>query len=561
MAPITWQEFSRRPEIKKLPLHEQKKQFIWENQRRAEENWFLEMQIVAGNSGTPFSGIAIDGPLNGSTVTDGVQVATTNALGEFTFSNTPTGPITVTGGTDSVTGTQFVGELKGFPQYKSISPITTIAYHLATEANLSPDAAIDKVFENSKSIFGVEFAPENKDIILQKDYIKESLVNNDKAGIVAQTITTQIETIAEITAKTVYESTNKSISENKIKSDAYKTIASTINTNVIKKGGQFDTSSYDGIISNLASQYSVTIDNNVKTRLASLVNLIKTETSTISLAQNFDNNYRTSTIQGINRTAKITYKSKIKNALDVKTGDTASLNNILTPTSNDLYANLEKEIVNITKLETDRENVTDKKLATVSTLITQSVAITQNNTILTKSQDVFYYGTLTLGSYLYADGINPGFTAPKGMDKNDYVVLVYDDEKNNVRNLITVKPETAIVVKIEQTKIPATTPTVEFPSKGTANLGGTYFDELVKLGKLTKIDATIDFSTSRPGAGIQILFADGSGYLTITASKTQFELTKVDKNTGISVITHTSSTLLNTEWTDTRKYGTFFIKS
>jgi hypothetical protein len=33
MFDLTWQEFSRRPHISKLPMHEQTRQFHWEYQR------------------------------------------------------------------------------------------------------------------------------------------------------------------------------------------------------------------------------------------------------------------------------------------------------------------------------------------------------------------------------------------------------------------------------------------------------------------------------------------------------------------------------------------------
>lgn len=35
MFELTWQEFSRRPHIAKLPLAEQTRQFMWEQQRHA----------------------------------------------------------------------------------------------------------------------------------------------------------------------------------------------------------------------------------------------------------------------------------------------------------------------------------------------------------------------------------------------------------------------------------------------------------------------------------------------------------------------------------------------
>ena len=49
----------------------------------------------------------------------------------------------------------------------------------------------------SSDYFGIDLPIENKDVILQKDYVGESIANNNKVGVSAQAITTQIESITE----------------------------------------------------------------------------------------------------------------------------------------------------------------------------------------------------------------------------------------------------------------------------------------------------------------------------------------------------------------------------
>ena len=149
-----------------------------------------------------FSGQGVDGPIAGATVTSNVGTTTTNAQGVFTFPTKPTGPITLTGGTDAITGVAFEGELIGYPEYKTISPITTFAHYLkeASAENRAPltiDEAVTKTFVSSSDYFGINLPIENKDIILQRDYVKEAIENNNKVGVSAQAISTQIESITE----------------------------------------------------------------------------------------------------------------------------------------------------------------------------------------------------------------------------------------------------------------------------------------------------------------------------------------------------------------------------
>ena len=113
---LDWRSFSRRPEIKKLPMQEQLRKFDEETRRLTEMNWFIDTQIAIGGSkpgaaAPGFTGQVIDGPINGATVTATsaagatLGTATTNALGVFTFADAlPIGTtFAATGGTDSIT--------------------------------------------------------------------------------------------------------------------------------------------------------------------------------------------------------------------------------------------------------------------------------------------------------------------------------------------------------------------------------------------------------------------------------------------------------------------------
>ena len=185
MALLTWQEFSKLPAIASLPLHEQKRRFIWENQQRMQRDWFVMNTVVGGPgssasggaSGT--SGAGIDGPLNGATVTAAGTTVTTNALGQFQFpiELTESDQVVITGGTDSITGLAFNGELKGFISGSEtiISPITTLAA-VAVEQGIY-DAytdAVDYVIDTLMPAFGFLTNETTRSEILTKDFIEAS---------------------------------------------------------------------------------------------------------------------------------------------------------------------------------------------------------------------------------------------------------------------------------------------------------------------------------------------------------------------------------------------------
>ena len=321
MALITWQEFSRRPEIKSLPLCEQKKQFLWENQRRAEENWFLEMQ-VAGANGNGFSGIGIDGPIAGATVASSAGVTTTNALGEFTFASTPVGPITITGGTDSITGVAFEGELVGYAEYKTISPITTVAHYIKEESSLTIDEAVTKVFASSSALFGIELPVESKDIVLQRDYIKEAVVNNNRTGIAAQAVATYLEGVTETLGETLVRNAvdlneKNQFADGKGKSKSYRAIGrqivldnrldpSTLNNRV-----KYDEIGKFGEKTELEGR-EIANYSAISSQLTNLRNSLRTKVD----EQQYTTNYLTSQIQAFNKAQKTTIKQEIKDAVN-----------------------------------------------------------------------------------------------------------------------------------------------------------------------------------------------------------------------------------------------------
>jgi len=409
MSLIHWRNFSRRPEIKNLPMQQQKKLFEEANRKATENNWFLEYQLVAGASGAAFSGIGVDGPIAGATVISSVGTTTTNANGEFTFASTPTGPITLLGGKDSITGVDFEGELVGFPQYKTISPITTFAHYLQladaeeSESPMTIDEAVTKTFASSSFYFGVELPIEEKDVVLQKDFVREAIENNNKVGISAQAVTTQIEAITEtvgaslVGSQTQQDFTKKYGSAGTIpqftvqnrKRTAYAALGrstrsqGTINIEDVVKnvkyvnpttGQEFNRPSF-GNLSRLTTQLAETVR----------------ETTTLAGSEQFTNNYLTTRIQALNRAQKTTIKSEAAAAVGAG-ADFSKIQSI--STSSAIFNGL-------SRIETDKANETTPQLDKVTTWTVQAGTFTQQRinkvgdisqkTLTFKSIDKQYY--------------------------------------------------------------------------------------------------------------------------------------------------------------------------
>ena len=362
MAHLTWLEFSSRPDIKKLPIHEQKRKYLIESDLRLQENLYL-VQMYGGGAGG-FGGAAIDGPIAGATVSANTGTAITDAAGQFTLPSKPTGPITVTGGTDAITGLAFEGELIGYPEYKTISPITTFAHYLKeasveeAEFPLTIDEAVTKTFVSSSDYFGIDLPIENKDVILQRDYVKESIENNNKIGISAQAISTQIEAITETVGVALDGSvvaiksrdrgdTIPQFSSRNRKRTAYaalgrqilgegRIIPDTITRDVrffnplngrIETGGiEFENASA------LGNQLTATID----------------ELTELAKQEQFTNNYLTTRIQAVNRAQKTTIKNETRDAVENR-GSFSNINTVSTS----------KEVEEaLNQIEKDRANET-----------------------------------------------------------------------------------------------------------------------------------------------------------------------------------------------------------
>ena len=310
MFEFTWQYFSNLPEIKRLPLHEQKKLFLIEAQNwRDYQNYNMMMAKGGPQSNGSTSGIGADGPLNGATVTARGISVTTNALGEFTFPFElgADEEVTITGGTDSITGVAFEGELKGYitPTVKVVSPLTTIAYYDEDAATF--DEALDNVIliASDLGFTGIDKT------ILNEDYVKKSIIENDDKAVALQAFTTYVDSLAEVAAPAIKDvatltyGTPTTLKQSKI--NLYKAfskygsvdIEEFLNTEV--RGEITDTQT--AVLQNLNISIGTVLKNE-------LVNIVKD-----SIA---DSNYRTTKIQSVNYAIKRNIKLQAEDALRTK---------------------------------------------------------------------------------------------------------------------------------------------------------------------------------------------------------------------------------------------------
>lgn len=364
MAQIGWKQFSTRADIKHLPLHVQKKKFLIENNSRLQEDLHILSRMhgaaaAAGGSG----GVAIDGPIAGAVVRSNVGTAITDASGNFKLPGKATGVITVTGGVDSITGLPYEGELVGYAEYKTISPITTFAHYLKKASEEDPevstltiDEAITKTFVDSFDYFGISLPIEDKDIILQKDYIEESIVNNNKVGISAQAIATQIEAIAETIGVALDGSLQalNAVKGGKVipefsaanrKRSAYEAFGRAasksllIEINKITESVKYTEPEQGKILE------GVTFTNSEA--LSAQLDKTKDELTTLAKQEQYTNNYLTTRIQAVNRAQKTVIKNEAKSA--VEGGKFSNINIVSTSSEvEDALNQIEKDKANET---------------------------------------------------------------------------------------------------------------------------------------------------------------------------------------------------------------------
>ena len=372
---LDWRKFVLRSDIKNLPLEEQRRKFLSEQlyhdnllseqKQRQYEFYMSQMQTKGGNGTGGFSGQGIDGPIAGATVTSNVGTTTTNAIGVFKFSKKPSGPITLTGGTDSITGVAFEGELIGYPEYKTISPITTFAHYLKEASvedskvpTLTIDEAITKTFVSSSDYFGIDLPIENKDVILQKDYVGEAIANNNKIGISAQAVSTQIEAIAETVGVALDGSVIATKSRDKgdtipqFSSRNRKRTAYAALGRQVSKGGRIDPGTitrevvFFNPLNGRIETGGVEFEN--ASALGNQITATIRELSELAKQEQYTNNYLTTRIQAVNRAQKTVIKDETRSAVENK-GSFSNINTVSTSRAvEDALKQIEKDKANET---------------------------------------------------------------------------------------------------------------------------------------------------------------------------------------------------------------------
>ena len=369
---LDWKKFVLRSDIKNLSLEEQRRKFLKEQlyhdnllseqRQRQYEYYMSQIQSKGGASGGGggFTGNASDGPISGATVTSNVGTTTTNTLGNFTFPQTPSGEITVTGGTDSITGVAFTGELKGFPQYKTVSPLTTLAFHLKEEdANLTADTAIDLLFASSSTLFGVELEVADKDIMLNKDYVAESILADNQSAIAAQSIATYLESVTETVGsaiKNADDSRGTPWTDNNAKIQGYKSIARQIKDTVGAKTEIDPETLFDKVKLPNGGNWTTTGSLNTSARRTLKLSLdnVRTQLGELSRSELYNANYLTTQIQAVNRGVKEDYKVQARRLAKGETANFRSMTQIITESTGSL-AQIESGRANETDANTSKK--------------------------------------------------------------------------------------------------------------------------------------------------------------------------------------------------------------
>jgi hypothetical protein len=369
---LDWRKFVLRSDIKNLPLEEQRRKFLSEQlyhdnllseqKQRQYEFYMSQMQNKGGGSGGgSFGGNASDGPISGATVTSNVGSTTTNALGNFTFNQTPTSEITVTGGTDSITGVAFTGELKGFPQYKTVSPLTTLAFHLKEEdASLTADTAVDLLFASSSTLFGIELQVADKDIMLNKDYVAESILADNQVAIAAQSIATYLESVTETVGSAVKGADESDSGSNfttkSAKVEGYRSIARQIRDTAGAKTEINPETLFDKVKLPNGNVWTTTgsLDTSARQTIKSSLDNVRIQLGELSRSELYNANYLTTQIQAINRGVKEDYKVQATRLAKGGPSRFKSINELISESTVSL-AQIEKDKANETDADTSKK--------------------------------------------------------------------------------------------------------------------------------------------------------------------------------------------------------------
>lgn len=398
--PGSWQIFCKRPDNRQLTTEEQRRKYV------KEESLFHKFNtnswLGGGAAGGSFTGQASDGPLSGATVTSNLGSTTTNATGQFTFSDTPTGEIIVTGGVDSVTGVAYTGTLVGFAEYKTVSPLTTLAYHLKEEDNsLTADSAVDLLFASSSTLFGVELSTSDKDVMLNRDYIESSLLEDNSAALAAQSIATYLESVTEFVGNAIKETHTAEFTDSSAKIEAYRSFARQIGN---MSGAKTPISHQDlfATVKFSDGRRMSPSDVNGMTRVNVETQAINVQNELAALAQTsgFSSNFITTRIQSINRAAKRDIRTQIGNSAR---GERTNFENLATLVTNNSGS--------IAQLEVGKSNEVDfytSQRNNINWVTLGAMTFTQNGRTLSDGYvtgDVEVIDSIAVGKYL---NINKG---------------------------------------------------------------------------------------------------------------------------------------------------------
>ena len=354
---ITWQQFVNLPVNKKLTLREQKTRFLLENTKFLNDLEAIEAMYGAAGAAGGFAGVASDGPIAGATVTAvGAGTATTDTAGRFTLPAIPTGEITVTGGTDSITGVVFTGELKGFPQYEVVSPMTTLAYHLKEEdTTLTADTAIDLLFASSSTLFGVELDLADKDVMLKKDYVAESILADNQAAVAAQSIATYLESVTEMVGSAV-RSTSRDFTTNNAKVEGYKSIARQIRNTSGAKTEINPERLFDEVKLPDGSAWTTTgsLDTTARQTIKSSLDSVREQLGELSRSELYNANYLTTQIQAVNRGVKEDYAVQADRLAQGQSNSFKSISEVIIESTGSL-AQIEDGKANETDADTSKK--------------------------------------------------------------------------------------------------------------------------------------------------------------------------------------------------------------
>ena len=417
--PGTWKQFCIREDNEELTLEERKQKFL------KEESLYYKFRSPmpynswlggGGASGNSFTGNVSDGPIAGATVTCNLGTVVTDSLGNFTYPDTPAGEITVTGGTDAITGIAFTGELKGFPEYKTVSPLTTLAFHLKEEdRSLDVDGAIDLLFVSSSTIFGIELALEDKDVMLNKDYVAESVGRDNQKAVAAQSIATYLESVTEMVGSAVKSADEVNFTTNSAKVQGYKSIARQLRSTrgaktAINPETLFDKVTLpDGRTFERAEAIEKSARRTIKTQLDN----VKTQLDTLSRNQSFTANYLTTQIQAINRGVKEQYVAETENLVRGRASSFDNMNTLIAKSTGSI-AQLEKGKANETDAARSKRPPSERFVLGSKVTVTQETKNRKTGELETSTLtfeeplgDLFVIGSeVERGQVILATGLN-----------------------------------------------------------------------------------------------------------------------------------------------------------